>query len=84
MKVNNVCICNGDSLLVSGDDEKKASKKNIVMITAMHTSVSVTKDQRVNPNFHTFYDHTKEVADVVDLATTHNTTKIKNRRWRFF
>ena len=47
----------------------------------MHTSVSVTKDQRVKPNVHTFYDHTKGGVDVVDLVSTHNTTKMKNRRW---
>ena len=47
----------------------------------MHTSVSVTKDQRVKPNVHTFYDHTKGEVDVVDLVSTHNTTKMKNRRW---
>ena len=48
---------------------------------AVHTSVSVTKNQRVKPNVHAFYDHTKEGVDVVDLVSTHNTTKIKNRRW---
>ena len=38
---------NGDGLIVSYVDKKKAGKKNIVVLTAMHTSVSVTKDQRV-------------------------------------
>ena len=47
----------------------------------MHTSVSVTKDQRVKPNFHTFYDHTKGEVEVMDLVSTHNTTKMKNWRW---
>ena len=51
---------NGDSLLVSYVDKNKADKKNIVVLTTMHTSVSVTKDQRVKPNVHAFYDHTKE------------------------
>ena len=73
---------NGDGLLVSYADKKKAGKKNIVLLTTMHTSVSVTKDQRVKPNVHTFYDHTKGGVDVVDLVSTHNnTTKMKNRRW---
>ena len=47
----------------------------------MHTSVSVTKDQRVKPNVHTFYDHTKGRVDVVGLVSNDNTTKMKNRRW---
>ena len=72
---------NGDGLPVSYVDKKKAGKKNIVVLTTMHTSVSVTKDQRVKPNVHTFYDHTKGEVDVVDLVSTHNTTKMKNRRW---
>ena len=72
---------NGDGLLVSHVDKKKASKKNVVMLTTIHTSVSVAKDQLVMPNVHTFYDHTKEGVDVMDLVSTHNTTKMKNRRW---
>ena len=72
---------NGDGLLVSCVDKKKAGKKNIVVLTTMHTSVSVTKDQRVKPNVHTFYDHTKGWVDVVDLVSTHNTNKMKNQRW---
>ena len=66
---------NGDGLLVSYIDKKKAGMKNIVVLATMHTSVSVTKDQRVKPNIHTFYDHTKGEVDVVDHISTHNTTK---------
>ena len=47
----------------------------------MHNGVSVTKDQRVKPNIHTFYDHTKGGVDVVDLVSSHNTTKMKTRKW---
>ena len=72
---------NGDGLLVSYIDKKRAGKKNIVVLTTMHTSVSVTKDQRVKPNVHSFCDHTKGGVDVVDLISTHNTTKMKNWRW---
>ena len=72
---------NGDGLLVSCVDKKKAGKKNIVVLTTMHTSVSVTKDQCVKPNVHTFFDHSKGGVDVVDLSSAHNTTKMKNRRW---
>ena len=76
----NACQKNGDGLLVSYVDKRKAGKKNIVVLTTMHTSVSATKDQRVKPNVHTFYDHTKGVVDVVDLVSTQNATKMKNRR----
>ena len=49
------CQNNGDGLLVYYvDKKKKAGKKNIVVLITMHTSVSVTKDQRVKPNVHTF------------------------------
>ena len=72
---------NGDGLLVSYIDKKKAGKKNFVVFTTMHTSVSVTKDQHVKPNIHTFYDHTKGGVDVVNLISTHSTTKMKNQRW---
>ena len=72
---------NGDAMLVSYVDKKKKGKKNIVVLKTMHTSVGVTKDQRVKPSVHTFYDHTKGWVDVVDLVSSHNTTKMKNRRW---
>ena len=58
---------NGDSLLVSYINKMKAGKKNVVMLTSIHTSVSVTKDQLVKPKIHNFYDHTKAGVDVVDL-----------------
>ena len=74
-KVNNLCIqSNDEGSLDSYVDKKKASKKNIVVLTSMHTSDIVTKDQRVKPNVHTFYDHTKQGVDVVDLVSTHDTT----------
>ena len=71
---------NGDGLLVSYVDKKKAEKKNTVALTTMHNSDSVTKGQRVKPNVHTSYDHTKGGVDVVDLVSTSNTTKMKSRR----
>ena len=47
----------------------------------MHSSVRVTKDQHTKPNVQTFYNDTKVRVDVVDLVSTHNPTKMKNRRW---
>ena len=72
---------NGDSLLVSHFDKKKAGKETITVLTTVNTSVTVTKNQRVKPNVHSFYDHTKGGVDMVDLVTTPNTTKMENRRW---
>ena len=73
-------VSNCDSLLVSYVEKKKVSKKNIAVLTTMYTSVRVTKDQRVKPNVHTFYDHTKGVVDVVHLVSAQNANKMKNRR----
>ena len=69
---------NGDGLLVSYIDKNKAGKKNIAVLITIDTSASVTKNQRVKPNVHTFCDHTKGVVDVVDLVSTHNTVKMNN------
>ena len=68
-------------MLVPYVNKKKAGKKNDAVLKTMHTSVSVSGDQRVKPNVHTFYDRTKGGVDVMDLVSTHNTTKMKNRRW---
>ena len=67
----------GEAMLVFYVDKKKSGKRNVVSLTAMHNSVSVTKDQHVKPNVHTFCDHTKGGVDVVDLVSSHNTTKMK-------
>ena len=71
----------GEAMLVSYVDKKKSGKRNVVVLTTMHNSVSVTKDQRVKPNVHTFYDHTKGGVDVVNLVSSHNTTKMETRKW---
>ena len=47
----------------------------------MHGGVRVTKDERKKPNIRTFHDHTKGCVDVVDLVSSHNTTKMKVKRW---
>ena len=66
-----------EKLIIHG--YQKNGEKNIVVLTTMYTSVSVTKGHSVNPNAHTFYDHTKGGVDVMDLVSTHETTKMKNR-----
>ena len=71
----------GEAMLVFYVDKEKSGKRNVVVLTTMHNSVSVTKDQRVKPNVHTFYDHTKGGVDVVNLVSSHNTTKMKTRKW---
>ena len=47
----------------------------------MHSSVSVTKDERKKPHVHTFYDHTKRGVDVVDLISSHQSKCFKPPRW---
>lgn len=71
----------GEKTLVSYVDKKKSGKKNIIVLSTMHASVRVTKDERRKPNIHTFYDYTKGGVDVVDLVSSHNTTKMKVKRW---
>ena len=56
-----------DALLVSYADKKKSGKKNIVVLSTLHSSVRVTKDEWKKPHVHTFYDHKKRGVDVVDL-----------------
>ena len=47
----------------------------------MHSSVRVTKDKRKKPHVHTFYDLTKGDVDVVDLISSHQSTRFKSLRW---
>ena len=68
------------NMIVSFVDKKKKGMKNIVVLTTMHDTVSVTKDQRRKPNVIVFYDYTKGGVDVVDLIAKMS-TRIKNKRW---
>ena len=72
---------NENIMLVSYVDNKKSGKRNIVVLTTMHNDVKVTNDVRRKPSVHTFYDYTKGGVDVVDLLSSHNTTKMKVKRW---
>ena len=49
-------------------------------MSTMHSSVRVTKDKRKKPHV-MFYDHTKGGADVVDLISSHQSTRFKFPRW---
>ena len=51
--------------------KKKSGKKKNIVLSAMHSSVCVTKDERKKPHVHTFYDYPKEGVDVVDLISSH-------------
>ena len=70
-----------DLVLVSYVDKKKSGKKNVVVLTSMHNNVRVTKNERRKPQIHTFYDHTKDSVDVVDLISRNCSTGIKSKRW---
>lgn len=43
----------------------------------MFAGVSKTKDECKKPRIHAFYAHKKDGADVVDLVSSHNITKMK-------
>ena len=47
----------------------------------MHDEVMVTRDQRKNPNVHSFYDHAKGGEDIVDYLSTSHSTRVKSKRW---
>ena len=53
----------------------------MIVLPTMHSGVSVTMDQRKKTYVHSFYDHTKSGADIVDQILSRQTTKIKSRRW---
>ena len=58
--------------------KKNLGKKKIVVLSAMHSSVRVTKDKRKKPPVHTFYDQTKGGVGVVDLTSSHQSTRFKS------
>ena len=68
-------------ILVLYIDKKKSGKKNIIALTTMHDKVKVTNDQRCKLHVLVMYDHTKGGVDVVDLISTHHSTRIKSKRW---
>ena len=67
-------------MVTSYIDKKKSGKENFVL-SSIHASVKVTKDQRKKPSVHSMYDHTKGGVDVVDLLSTSHSTRIKCKRW---
>ena len=40
-------------------NKKKMGKKNVIVLSSMHDSVKITKDQRKKPCVHAMYDHCK-------------------------
>lgn len=43
-------------MLVSCIDQKKAGKKNVIVLTTMHDNVSVTKNKRSKLDVHVIYN----------------------------
>ena len=68
-------------MLVSYIEKKKRGKKNVVVLTTMHDKVKVTKVERRRRQVHTFCNHTNSGLDVVDLISSHMSTRIKSKRW---
>ena len=52
----------------------------MVVLTSMHDKIKVSKDERRKPQVHLLYDHTKAGVDVVDLLSSHTSTRIKTKR----
>ena len=55
--------------------------KNVIALTAMHNDVRVTKDSKLKLDVLKFYDHTKGGVDVVDLISSHSSTRMKSAKW---
>ena len=71
----------GSIIVVSYVDKKKSERKNTVLLTTMRDDVLVTKDERCKPDSLALYHHTKGGANVADLVSTNNTTRINHKRW---
>ena len=67
----------GGATLLSYVDKSKSGKENDVVLSTIHTGLRVIKDERKTPNVHAFYDHRKSGVHVVDLVSSHSTTKMK-------
>lgn len=77
-------LSNFESLLrtlISYINKKKSGQKNVIVLSAMHDNVNVTKEQRKKPSVHDVYDHTKGGVEVVDLLSTSLSTRIKCKGW---
>ena len=68
-------------MLILYINKKKASQKNIIALMTMHNKVKVTNDQWCKWHVLVMYDHTKGGVVVVDLISTHHSTRIKSKQW---
>ena len=69
------------SLLVSYVVKKKGGWKNVLILSSMHRSVSVTNDARKKPDVIVFYDHTKGGVHVMGKMAGCFTTRFKSHQW---
>ena len=68
-------------MVVSYIDKKKSGKINITGLTTLYDTVKVSNNKISKPHVLVMYDHTKGSVDIVDLLSTHHTTRIKSKRW---
>ena len=66
------------SVLTSYVVKKTKGWKNVLVLSSMHDTVKVTRDERMKPSTIVFYDHTK---GGVDIMAGVYTTRCKSRRW---
>ena len=68
-------------MLVSYVDKKTSGLKNVIALTAMHNDVRVTKNGKLETAVLKFYDHKKGSVDVIDLISSHSSTRMKSAKW---
>ena len=72
--------CN-KKMLVSYADKKKSGTKLVLVLSTMHDTVRVSRDERLKPHPIVYYDHMKGGVDIVDLLSTMLSTRVKSRKW---
>ena len=61
--------------------KRLSGKKDVMVLTNIYYSVRVARDERWKPDVHVLYGHAKGGGDVVDLSSSHHSTRKKRKRW---
>lgn len=57
------------------------AKKNVCILSTVHTDVAITSGQKAKPETVTYYNRTKVVVDVLDQMARKYSVKAPTRRW---